>query len=246
MRLNPRGRRVLEATSSLRAGLAALEHAAVQVRGICRDLADLAEAIEERGQAEPEILMALGRLLVELGEGVAAFGELVAPDVAGPPREAGENPAVGSVNGGLHRKAMAKLDWLVVRDLVEVESATFWRDGPEIQTGELQTEEIGTEVFLLPAAAHTEKDGSFTNTQRLLQWHHTAIEPPGDARSDLWFYYHLGRIIRDRLATSTDPKDRPVLDLAWDYPTEGPLAEPSAEAVLLDDDSVRAAYLGGR
>ena len=144
----------------------------------------------------------------------------------------GENPAVGSVNGGLHRKAMANLDWLVVRDLVEIESATFWRDGPEIQTGELQTDKIRTEVFLLPAAAHTEKDGSFTNTQRLLQWHHPAVDPPGDARSDLWFYYHLGRIIRQKLRSSTDPKDRPVLDLAWDYPVQGPLAEPSAEAVL--------------
>jgi hypothetical protein len=87
LRLNPRGRRLLETTPSLRAGLAALEHAAVDVRAICRDLADLAEAIEERGQPEPEILTALGRLLVELGEGVAAFGELVAPDVAGPPRD---------------------------------------------------------------------------------------------------------------------------------------------------------------
>ena len=69
-----------------------------------------------------------------------------------------------------------------------IESATFWKDGPEIETGELRTEDIGTEVFFLPAAAHTEKDGSFTNTQRLLQWHHKAVEPPGDARSDLWFY----------------------------------------------------------
>jgi hypothetical protein len=73
---------------TLRAGLAALEHAAVQIRAICRDLADLAEVIEERDEAEPEVLLALGRLLVELGEGVAAFGGLVAPDVAGPPREA--------------------------------------------------------------------------------------------------------------------------------------------------------------
>jgi len=88
LRLNPRRRRVLEGTSSLRAGLAALEHSAVQIRGICRDLADLAERIEERGHAEPEVLIALGRLLVELSGGVAAFGHLVAPDVAGPPREA--------------------------------------------------------------------------------------------------------------------------------------------------------------
>ncbi len=87
VRLNPRGRRVQEATSSLRSGLSALEHAAVQVRAVARDLVDLAEAIEQRTQEEPEVLLALGRLLVELGEAVAAFGGLVAPEVAGPPRE---------------------------------------------------------------------------------------------------------------------------------------------------------------
>ncbi|OXY91255.1 formate dehydrogenase [Streptomyces diastatochromogenes] len=146
----------------------------------------------------------------------------------------GENPAVGSANSKLQRLGLANLDWLVVRDLRLIESATFWQDGPEIETGELRTEEIPTEVFFLPAAAHTEKDGSFTNTQRLLQWHHAAVEPPGDARSDLWFYHHLGRIIREKLAGSTDPRDRPLLDLTWDYPTSGPLAEPSADAVLAE------------
>ncbi len=144
----------------------------------------------------------------------------------------GENPAVGSANGKLQRLGMAKLDWLVVRDFSLIESAMFWRDGPEIDTGELRTEDIGTEVFFMPAAAHTEKDGSFTNTQRMLQWHHTAVEPAGDARSDLWFTYHLGRLIRSKLAGSTDEMDRPVLDLTWDYPVAGALAEPSAEAVL--------------
>ena len=144
----------------------------------------------------------------------------------------GENPAVGSANAKLQRLGMANLDWLVVRDLQLIESATFWLDGPEIATGELAAAEIGTEVFFLPAAAHTEKEGSFTNTQRLLQWHHKAVEPPGDARSDLWFYYHLGRLIRAKLAGSTDPRDRPVLDLTWDYPTEGAVGEPSADVVL--------------
>jgi formate dehydrogenase major subunit len=144
----------------------------------------------------------------------------------------GENPAVGSANGKLQRLAMAKLDWLVVRDFSEIESAAFWYDGPEIETGELRAEEIPTEVFFLPAAAHTEKDGSFTNTQRMLQWHHQAVDPPGDARSELWFYFHLGRKIREKLAGSTDPRDEPILKLAWDYPTHGDIAEPSAEAVL--------------
>jgi len=146
----------------------------------------------------------------------------------------GENPAVGSVNSRLHRLALANLEWLVVRDLVEIETAAFWKDAPEIATGELRTRAIGTEVFLLPAAAHTEKDGSFTNTQRLLQWHHAAVEAEGDRRSELWFFHQLGRRVRERLAGSTEPRDRAVLALTWDYPTEGPHDEPSAEAVLAE------------
>ena len=78
-------------------------------------------------------------------------------------------------NGRLQRFGLANLDWLVVRDLVMIESATFWQNGPEIETGEMRTQDIGTEVFFLPAAAHTEKNGSFTNTQRLLQWHDKAV-----------------------------------------------------------------------
>ena len=133
----------------------------------------------------------------------------------------GQNPAVGSANSRMQRLGMSKLDWLVVRDFSLIESATWWKDGPEIESGEMRTEDIATEVFFFPAAAHTEKDGTFTNTQRMVQWHHKAIEPQADQRSDLWFTYHLGRLIRERLAGSTDERDRPVLDLTWDYPTEG-------------------------
>ncbi len=144
----------------------------------------------------------------------------------------GQNPAVGSANGRMQRLGLANLDWLVVRDLQMIESATFWLDGPEVRTGELRTQDIRTEVFFLPATSHVEKDGSFTNTQRLLQWHHTAVQPPDDARSELWFYHRLGQVLRRKLAGSDDERDRPLLDLTWDYPTHGPLAEPSAEAVL--------------
>jgi formate dehydrogenase major subunit len=159
----------------------------------------------------------------------------------------GQNPAVGSANARMQRLAMANLDWLVVRDFSMIESATWWQNGPEIETGEMRTEDIKTEVFFLPTAAHTEKHGSFTNTQRLLQWHHTAVEPAGDARSDLWFTFHLGRRIRQKLAqgghgelplpegvASAAEMNRPVLDLTWDYPVKGPLQEPDAEAVLAE------------
>src|SRR6266566_3086784 len=150
----------------------------------------------------------------------------------------GENPGVGSSHAKLQRLALASLDWLVVRDLYEIESASFWKDAPEIETGELETEQIGTEVFLLPAAAHVEKDGAFTNTQRLLQWHFKALEPEGDRRSELWFMYHLGRKLREKLADSDDPRDRPLLELAWQYTTSGPYEDPSADQVLREINGV--------
>jgi formate dehydrogenase major subunit len=127
---------------------------------------------------------------------------------------------------------MSKLDWLVVRDVVEIETASFWSDSPEVETGELRPEDVPTEVFFLPAAAHTEKDGSYTNTQRLLQWHEKAVDPPGDCRSELHFFYWLGRRIREKQAGSKEYRDRPILDLTWDYPLRGPHDEPDPEAVL--------------
>jgi formate dehydrogenase major subunit len=150
----------------------------------------------------------------------------------------GQNPAVGSANGRAQRLGMANLDWLVVRDLFEIESATWWRDGPEVATGEIVPEECRTEVFLMPAASHVEKEGTFTQTQRVLQWREQAVEPTGDRRSELWFTYHLGRLVRERLAASTDDRDRPLLDLTWDYPTHGATAEPSADAVLREINGV--------
>ncbi len=144
----------------------------------------------------------------------------------------GENPVVGSMHGLLQRKAMRELDWLVVRDFAPTETADFWREGPDIERGEIRSEEIGTEVFFFPCAAHTEKQGTFTNTQRLLQWRHLAVEPAGDCRSELHFFYHLGRLLQERYATSSDPKDRPIQALDWNYPTHGDHAEPDAEAVL--------------
>ena len=108
----------------------------------------------------------------------------------------GQNPAVGSANGRMQRLGMSHLKWLVVRDLNLIESATWWKDGPEIESGELRTEDIETEVFFLPAATHVEKAGSFTQTQRLLQWRHQAVAPPGECQSELQFFYELGQRIR--------------------------------------------------
>lgn len=142
----------------------------------------------------------------------------------------GQNPAVGSAHGKLQRLGMANLDWLVVRDLTMIDSATFWQNAPEVETGEIVPQQCRTEVFFFPAASHVEKEGTFTQTQRMLQWREKAVEPSGDQRSELWFFCHLGRRIKQRLAGSTDERDRPIRDLAWDYEMHGD--EPSADDVL--------------
>jgi len=145
----------------------------------------------------------------------------------------GQNPAVGSAHGRAQRLAMANLDWLVVRDLYMIESATFWKGGPEAVTGEIVPERCRTEVFFMPAASHAEKEGTFTQTQRMLQWREKAVEPPGDARSELWFFYHLGRRIKERLASSTLRRDQGIKALTWDYGMIGARGdEPDGEEVL--------------
>ena len=71
----------------------------------------------------------------------------------------GQNPAVGSQHAGLERRALGELKWLVVRDLVEIETASFWRDSPEVRVGRDAPEDIGHEVFLMPAAGARREGG---------------------------------------------------------------------------------------
>ncbi len=123
----------------------------------------------------------------------------------------GQNPAVGAPNARFERRALAKLKWLVVLDMVETETAVFWRD-------DFDPDEVETEVFLFPAASHVEKEGTFTNTQRLLQWREKAVEPPGEAISDYEFVVRLGRSMKAR---ATDrPRDAGLRALTWDYRDE--------------------------
>ena len=158
----------------------------------------------------------------------------------------GQNPAGGSPNAGLHRAGLRNLDWLVVVDWFEIESANFWKDDP----GAPPPADIRTEVFLLPAAAAPEKEGSLTNTQRLLQWHDKALDPLGDSRSDAWYVYQLGRRLKQRYAGSTDPRDQALLHLTWDYDFDEPprlpdgtpsriVGEPDLEKVLLEINGYR-------
>ena len=116
----------------------------------------------------------------------------------------GMNP----VGNGPHSKkmvqALAKLDWMVVVENFETESATFWKAPKEYEGP--ATAAIKTEVFMLPAANFAEKDGTFTNSARWLQWKWKAVEPPGDAEPDQEI---IGRLVM-KLKELTPRKVGPV------------------------------------
>jgi formate dehydrogenase-N alpha subunit len=135
----------------------------------------------------------------------------------------GQNPAVGGPNVVKERKALEKLDWLVSADLWETETAAFW-NAPGVDP-----KKIATEVFMLPAAASMEKEGSITNSGRWSQWRYMAVHPPGDAKSDLWILDQIGKELKKLYQADPGPFPGPIVHLDWNY---GPgREEPDVHAV---------------
>ncbi len=162
----------------------------------------------------------------------------------------GQNPAT-SLNASLERKGLRQLDWLVVKDNFLTETATYWYRAPEVERGEVNPADIPTEVFFFPSAQVAETEGSFTNTQRMLQWHFKAAEPPGDCRSDPWFTWQLGLRLKRLYSGSELPRDQGIRNLVWDFqPDAGPGdGEPDTEKVLREINGFQTgnpgAHLGG-
>ena len=125
----------------------------------------------------------------------------------------GENPYVSGPNARFERKGFENLDWMVVMELFDTETASFWR-APGVDS-----KSVKTEVFLLPAADAIEKAGSVVSSGRLIQWRNQVVTPPGDAKEDVWIIDHIMRAIKDAYKDSSAAKDRPILDLLWDYGT---------------------------
>ncbi|HEX2605313.1 MAG TPA: formate dehydrogenase subunit alpha [Oxalicibacterium sp.] len=86
----------------------------------------------------------------------------------------GENPAMSDPDANHAREALAALDHLVVQDIFLTETA-YLAD------------------VILPASAFPEKTGTFTNTDRIVQMGRQAINPPGDAKQDLWIIQQMGQ-----------------------------------------------------
>jgi len=135
-----------------------------------------------------------------------------------------QNPAVGGPNAKLARAALGKLDWLVVKDIFVTETAEFWKAPGAV------AKDIKTEVFFLPAAPAAEKDGSLTNTMRLIQWHERAVKPPGDVTSDAEFFVSLAKRLQKMYAGSKKERDQGFLAASFQYGDDP--KEPNMELVL--------------
>ena len=136
----------------------------------------------------------------------------------------GQNPAVGGPNAKLARAAMQKLDWMVVADIFLTETAEVWK------APGTNPKDVKTEVFFMPMAPAAEKDGSLTNTMRLIQWHETAVPPPGDCTSDAALFVRLAQRIQKLYAGSKKPRDQGFLAANFKYGDKPD--EPNIELVL--------------
>lgn len=123
----------------------------------------------------------------------------------------GQNPIVGGPAAIKAGEAMDKLDWMVGIEMVETETVAFWKRPGADPT------KIGTECFLLPAAAAYEKEGSISNSGRWIQWRWKAIDPPGEAHSDLWIVDRLFKAIRKEYQAAGGVFPDPILRMNWDY-----------------------------
>src|SRR3989454_249200 len=125
-------------------------------------------------------------------------------------------------------EALKKADWLVVCDLYPEETAEFWR-APGTTPEEMKR--INTTVYRLPGAGFAEKDGTFVNSARWLQWKNPAVPTPGQAKLDQEILARIFLKVRELCRAEGGKFPDPILNLSWSYTTpENPsLAEVARE-----------------
>jgi formate dehydrogenase major subunit len=130
----------------------------------------------------------------------------------------GMNPVGTGPNSKKMVAALAKLKWMVIVENVETETAMFWKAPAEYEPP--SPDQIGTEVYLLPASTFAEKDGTFTNSARWLQWKWKASDPPGQAKPDQEIVARLMLAVRELYAKGGEggAPAEPILNISWSYP----------------------------
>jgi formate dehydrogenase major subunit len=140
----------------------------------------------------------------------------------------GMNGVMIGPNSTKNIEALKKADWLVVCEIYPDETSEFWR-APGISTDDQK--KINTTVYRLPGAGFAEKDGSFTNSARWLQWKQIALPPPGEARLDQDILATIYLKVRELYAKEGGKFADPVLNATFAYtnPYAPSLAEVAKE-----------------
>jgi formate dehydrogenase major subunit len=127
----------------------------------------------------------------------------------------GMNPVGLGPNSKKMIAALSKLKWLVVVENSETETAAFWK-APQ-QYDPPAAAQIPTEVYLLPAANFAEKDGTFTNSARWMQWKWKALDPPGLAKTDQEILARVFLAVRALYEKEGGPCPEQVKNISWAY-----------------------------
>ena len=124
--------------------------------------------------------------------------------------------------------ALKKADWLVVCEVYPDETSEFWR-APGISADDQK--KINTAVYRLPGAGFAEKDGTFVNSARWLQWKNAALPPPGEARLDQAILAQIFLKVRELYQKEGGKFPDPILNASWAYsnPMNPSLAEAAKE-----------------
>jgi formate dehydrogenase major subunit len=140
----------------------------------------------------------------------------------------GMNGVAIGPNSRKNIEALKKADFLVVCDLYPEETAEFWR-APGITKDDMK--KINTTVYRLPGAGFAEKDGTFVNSARWLQWKYVAVPPPGDAKVDQEILARIFLKVKELYQNESGKFPDAILNLTWAYTTpENPsLAEVAKE-----------------
>ena len=129
----------------------------------------------------------------------------------------GMNPVGIGPNSSKWINALSKLKWMVVGENYEIETATFWDSKKTKAFGGPDSASIKTEVFQLPCSGFAEKDGSFINSARWMQWKWKAIDPPGDAKTDQEILARIFIAVRELYRKEGGALPEQVLNVDWSY-----------------------------
>src|SRR5882762_8000170 len=128
----------------------------------------------------------------------------------------GMNGVAIGPNSHKNIEALKKADFLVVCDLYPEETAEFWQS-PGITKDDMK--KINTTVYRLPGAGFAEKDGTFVNSARWLQWKYVAVPPPGQAKVDQEILARIFLKVRDLYKNEGGKFPDAILNLTWAYTT---------------------------